>query len=367
MKVMLPISAMQMVGCATLFFSFFYVYYLVSINSLSVEPFTRPEELLFSFNMQLYIERPSDFIKSFLTVTHFWLLVSAIISYFVLLSKLFNPFPRPDSSGIYIFMLDANKLHILKLKETYSKLFVWHNKAYFLPKETLRYGNSTVLVYLSNINVAVNMLKISKEDVEMMVKTLVNYVYSYKSYTNKISKNFPIWPRDVLKRNYQIFVNMDEGTIEIYHSAVKGSYKVSRFVSADVFFVKNENVTKLDETNMSPSLVLGELEIPLITSTSIGIEGKSVLAKLYKTKLAKVYSYIDYGMSITNPYLTYDILKSRRVVINLYKYFVGNFTNRVLPLVLILMIIILLVLFFPQLQSMITPSPQAPLSQSPQA
>ncbi|MEM4317869.1 MAG: hypothetical protein QXQ68_07405 [Candidatus Nitrosocaldaceae archaeon] len=356
---------MPIIGVCVFALIGYYIYYLYDIQALTTTPFMRYHELVFMYDYEYYKENPSEFVKSFVTVTHFWLFIASIITYFTVLTKFFNPFPLLSSSGIYIFMLDANKLHILKLKETYSRLFVWNKKTYFLPKETLRYGNSTILVYLSNINVAVNMLRINKEDIEMMIKTLVNYVYSYRAYINKISKQRVFYPRDILKRNYHIFVDMDNKTIDIQHTNEKGAYKVTRFVTADIFFVKGENTIKIDDANVTPTLVLGELEVPLLAQ-SIVYEGKqkqqkSLLAvttatAAKKSTLAKIYSYIDYGMNITNPYLAYDILRNRKIILNLYKYFVGSFSSKILPLTLILLVIILLVLFFPQLQSMITPS-----------
>lgn len=342
----------------------YYVYFLFSNNLLSIEPFitNSGQELLFMYDMSRYQDRPTDFIKSFITVIHFWLMNSAIILYFTLLTKLFNPFP--NDNGYYVFMIDANRLHILRLKETYTKIFVWRKKTYFIPNTAFKFNRATVLLYVSNISVALSALRISKDDLEMMVKVLLNYVYSHEAYVNRVSRAFKIFPRDVLIRNYVININTKENVLSIIPSPTikKGAYNVTRFITCDIYVTTEENeVAKLTESSLKPSLVIGEIEVPLLTTPSTSKRDTAAAAAMMYGRVARIFSHIDFGMNVTNPYLAYDIMKYRKIINNLHKFFLGILSSKMLPIILIMFIIIILVLFFPQIQTWLSPPTTTPM------
>jgi hypothetical protein len=156
----------------------YYVYYLFANNMLSIEPFLKPEQLIFMYSpadLPYYQSNPTVFMQSLLTVIHFWLLIAGVIVYFAVIRQLFNPFPL--DSGIYILMLDADKLKVLRLKNTTSKVFVYKNKAYFLPRQALKSeGNALYLLYMSNLSRALGNLTITLEEYQSSLDDTMEYL-----------------------------------------------------------------------------------------------------------------------------------------------------------------------------------------------
>ena len=342
---------MRIIGICIVFLIAYYIYFLYSINAITIEPFTKPKELIFSIDMKEYVDRPNDLVRTIITVYHFYIMIAGVIGYFLLLVKFFNPFPHPNDNGIYIFMIDSNRLHILRLKESYSKVFIWNKKAYFLPRQSFAYNNNIIMLYNSSMSIAIGTLTITKEDIEQVLKELVNYTYSTQAYYNKISKFYQIYPRDVRTRVYDLVIDISNNTIKIEksRSKMKGSYSITRFVSCNIYIKKmqeieeeEDNITEeYSENKLIPKFVIGKIEIPVISFQ----ENQQLMQK----KLVNILKHVDYGISITNPYLTYDILKYRKIINNLHKYFIGSLTtNKMLPILFIIIAIVLAVILVPQ-------------------
>jgi len=338
----------------------YYVYYLIISNMLTIEPFMKPEQLIFMYSpydLPRYQENPTLFMQSLLTVIHFWVAIAAVVLYFTVITQLFNPFPL--DSGIYILMLDADRLKVLRLKSTTSKVFIYNKKAYFLPKQALRSeGNALYLLYMSNLSRALGNLTITMDDYQSSLDDALEYLLSEEKRINRVSSVRQFYPRDVLKRNYNIYIENDR--IVIRHDLTqgrKGHFKVTRFVRCNIYVAESflaseskEDISKemkdIVESKIVARLVTENMveEIPL---ANIAIPDRSGrLQQAVKAKgFYKIVQYIESDMQLLNPALVYDILTYRKFLQELPKYFVG-FSIGALPLILIIVAVLIAVLIF---------------------
>ena len=350
---------MMIIGYTLLFISAYYTYY--SIGNFSLEPFIDPNKLILMFDFREYLNRPADLVKIIYTVIHFYLAIGIAVLYFVLVPKLTYPFPSVTDNGTYIFMIDANRLHILRLKESSSKLFVWNKKAYFLPDNVYSYNNNAIIFYTSNMSISINSLVITKEDIESMIKELVNYTYSLGQYYNKVSIFRRFYPRDILKRRYVLIIDKDENTLKIQESTStgKGAYSITRFISCDILVKKSERYEKY--TDEPARLIISDIEIPVVTEIPVADEGSSSRKRMLQVARSAKAKNISYGLNIINPHLTYDIMRYRKVMTRLHTYFIGTTAGRMLPWLLIILAVILAIIFIPSLTGGSNPiTPQQP-------
>jgi hypothetical protein len=362
----------------------YYVYYLIMNNMLTIEPFLKPEQLIFMYSpydLPKYQENPTLFIQSLLTVIHFWVAIAAVVIYFTVITQLFNPFPL--DSGIYILMIDADRLKVLKLHSTTSKVFIYNKKAYFLPKQALRSeGNALYLLYMSNLSRALGNLTITMDDYQSSLDDTLEYLLSEEKRINKVSSVRQFFPRDVLKRNYNLYIYNDK--IVIRHDLTqgrKGHFKVTRFVRANIYvaesFLASESKEGKEEENtremkdIVESKIVARLvtenmveEIPL---ANIAIPDRSGrLQQAMKAKgFYKIVQYIESDIQLLNPALVYDILTYRKFLRELPKYFIG-FSIGALPLVLIIVAVLIAVLIFMNVDfSSILPFGSSPTTTTP--
>jgi hypothetical protein len=346
----------------------YYVYYLIMNNMLTIEPFMKPEQLIFMYSpydLPKYQENPTLFMQSLLTVIHFWVTIAAVVLYFTVITQLFNPFPL--DSGIYILMIDADRLKVLKLHSTTSKVFIYNKKAYFLPKQALRSeGNALYLLYMSNLSRALGNLTITMDDYQSSLDDTLEYLLSEEKRINKVSSVRQFFPRDVLKRNYNLYIYNDK--IVIRHDLTqgrKGHFKVTRFVRCNIYVAESflaseskegeeENMITRSSKEMKDiveSKIVARLvtenmveEIPLANIAVPDSSGR--LRQAMKAKgFYKIVQYIESDIQLLNPALVYDILTYRKFLQELPKYFIG-FSIGALPLVLIIVAVLIAVLIF---------------------
>jgi hypothetical protein len=232
-------------------------------------------------------------------------------------------------------MIDANKLNILKLPSTASKIFIYNKKAYFLPDKALRQGNILYLIYMSNINRALNNLVITKSDIDRTLENMLEYVFKDRRYLNKVYPYINIIPRDVFVRNYDIYISNDN--IDIKPSNDKGNFNINRFTTCNIYVLKNEGYQNILDTNITAKIILGEVELPEVVLTRTN--QTQVVYKAYK-----IIQYADLPMQLFNPALAYDILNYRKFIDELYKYFIPMTIMGKLPILLIIIIVVVMVL-----------------------
>jgi hypothetical protein len=366
----------------------YYVYYLIMNNMLTIEPFMKPEQLIFMYSpydLPKYQENPTLFMQSLLTVIHFWVTIAAVVLYFTVITQLFNPFPL--DSGIYILMIDADRLKVLKLHSTTSKVFIYNKKAYFLPKQALRSeGNALYLLYMSNLSRALGNLTITMDDYQSSLDDTLEYLLSEEKRINKVSSVRQFFPRDVLKRNYNLYIYNDK--IVIRHDLTqgrKGHFKVTRFVRCNIYVAESflaseskegeeENMITRSSKEMKDiveSKIVARLvtenmveEIPLANIAVPDSSGR--LRQAMKAKgFYKIVQYIESDIQLLNPALVYDILTYRKFLQELPKYFIG-FSIGALPLVLIIVAVLIAVLIFMNVDfSSILPFGSSPTTTTP--
>jgi hypothetical protein len=335
----------------------YYVYYLIMNNMLTLEPFMKPEQLIFMYSphdLPRYQENTTLFMQSLLTVIHFWFAIAAVIVYFAVITQLFNPFPL--DSGIYILMLDADRLKVLKLKSTTSKVFIYNKKAYFLPKQALRSeGNALYLLYMSNLSRALGNLTITMDDYQSSLDDTLEYLLSEEKRVNKVSSVRQFFPRDLLKRNYNLYIENDK--IVIRHDLTqgrKGHFKVTRFVRANIYvaesFLSSESKEGEEENDREmKDIVESKIVARLITENmveeiplaNIAIPDRSGRLQQQAVRSKGFYRIVQ----LLNPALVYDILSYRKFLQELPKYFIG-FSIGALPLVLIIVAVLIATLIF---------------------
>jgi hypothetical protein len=346
----------------------YYVYYLITNNMLSLEPFLKPEQLIFMYSphdLPRYQENTTLFMQSLLTVIHFWVAIAAVILYFTVITQLFNPFPL--DSGIYILMLDADRLKVLKLKSTTSKVFIYNKKAYFLPKQALRSeGNALYLLYMSNLSRALGNLTITMDDYQSSLDDTLEYLLSEEKRINKVSSVRQFYPRDLLKRNYNLYIENDK--IVIRHDLTqgrKGHFKVTRFVRANIYvaesFLSSESKEGKEEDMITSSKEMKDIveskivarlitenmveEIPLANIAIPDRSGRLQQQAVRSKGFYRIVQYIESDMQLLNPALVYDILSYRKFLQELPKYFIG-FSIGALPLILIIVAVLIATLIF---------------------
>jgi hypothetical protein len=344
----------------------YYVYYIIMNNMLTIEPFLKPEQLIFMYSphdLPKHQENPMLFMKSLLTAIHFWIAIAAVVLYFTVIAQLFNPFPL--DSGIYILMLDADRLKVLRLKSTTSKVFIYNKKAYFLPKQALRSeGNALYLLYMSNLSRALGNLTITMDDYQSSLDDTLEYLLSEEKRVNRVGGVRQFFPKDVLKRNYNIYIENDK--VVIRHDLTqgrKGHFKITRFVRCNIYVAESflssseskegdeeyigKEMRDIVESKIVARLVTENMveEIPLANITIPDRSGGRLQQTMKAKGFYKIVQYIESDMQLLNPALVYDILSYRRFLQELPKYFIG-FSIGALPLVLIIVAVLIATLIF---------------------